>query len=582
MFPIVIPDDESTWRNDAFEAPYAAFNPRLLTTNDTLCNELLFAAHLIQIPVSPSSEDDTLNHGNPIGESQPLPNDVSQFVEVIADSLALDRPCIVCRIIDLYRRKFGLDPKWISDYAMLCSKCLSIPLCATSTFVAAFEFVYLMDKHYLRHENVTLVGAFARRTVTPIDIQRHFFLHGCFRTDGGMSQINTPNSLSLQNLKAGRLEHDKVQFSNYSFLIQSSTRAMLCTTRIQNTSTTHRVSDGTQPANCNINAPPQSLTTALVSWKDCAKLLDCSNNERRRRGCLTCCERAKSQDNEYEELLLKEAQNYRPRNNERDYADLVLLLLSGITTWEVDDRITQAARMRRVCVENYWSIHREKLVSDTAPRFTKFTGVDASPNLEFGPILLTTLKHAQVRGRTVSECILCNLLIIRDYWVALRRFKREVVTYSANNAGLFDCIPPILEAWKDEVTSGEAYSFSGDGGRFITLLSAVGTEAIYKHFFCDPMCIISELQTNPRVLFDHPTSSEKEDLELYKAQLASDNRFEGRVCVGLLTLAYTFKTYQVFPPKPTAGAAFIKDAGAFFRRHSISLVSLEHTLYNYV
>ena len=42
---------------------------------------------------------------------------------------------------------------------------------------------------------------------------------------------------------------------------------------------------------------------------------------------------------------------------------------------------------------------------------------------------------------------------------------------------------------------------------------------------------------------------------LRKAQIAAENRFEGRVCGELWTLAYVFKAYQLFPPKPTARAA---------------------------
>nr|BCB65311.1 DNA packaging protein UL32-like protein [Walrus alphaherpesvirus 1] len=569
MARLLIADGTTTWGKDAFFFPYMSFNPSLLTTNDTLCNELIFASHLIQTPRQ-LSNDETTNEKSVDDCDVYTTPDVSLFVEAMADSLALDRPCMVCRIIDLYNKRFGLNPKWISDYAMLCSKSLASPLCSISVFIVAFEFVYLMDKYYLKDKNVTLVGSFARRVLNIIDIQRHFFLHGCFRTDGGLPSTSSNNSNKLS--AAG-----KVQYSNYSFLVQSATKALFLTlTDNSALSNWDQKRGGEFVATSQFTGiKNQSLTTALVSWKDCAKLIDCSSLENKKIGIPTCCARAILQDEEYEKCVILNDRNKHIKN--WGYIDLLFLLLSNISTWNSNDKVVQATEMRKTCVESYWNLYRRKISMDTAPKFVSFIKDDVSPDISLGPILLTTLKHVQCKGKTSPECVLCNLLIIKDYWFALRQFKRAILTYSANNAGLFDCIPPVLESWK---TLNE--DTPDDGDRFITLMSAVGTEAIYKHFFCDPMCALSELQTNPRVLFDHPTSEDVVDLELYKAQLATENKFECRICAGLWTLAYTFKTYQVFPPKPTAGAAFIKDAGLILRRHNISLVSLEHTLCNYV
>ncbi|RXF17743.1 hypothetical protein EG859_15570, partial [Enterococcus faecalis] len=98
----------------------------------------------------------------------------------------------------------SLAPPWLADYAALCAKALACPPCATAVFVAAFEFVYVMDKHF--RGRASLQRAFATRVLTLVDVQRHFFLHGCFRTVG-----------------------DKIRFSNQSFLVQAATRAMFFT-----------------------------------------------------------------------------------------------------------------------------------------------------------------------------------------------------------------------------------------------------------------------------------------------------------------------------------------------------------------
>lgn len=75
---------------------------------------------------------------------------------------------------------------------MLCTKTLAAPPCAVATVVAAFEFVYLMDKHYLRRGKTTLVGAFARRVLTLVDIQRHFFYTSAFARTAGFPAAPRP------------------------------------------------------------------------------------------------------------------------------------------------------------------------------------------------------------------------------------------------------------------------------------------------------------------------------------------------------------------------------------------------------
>ncbi|ALL26058.1 DNA packaging protein UL32 [Canid alphaherpesvirus 1] len=552
--------DEITWTENAFLSPYMSFDPYLLTTNDTLCNEIIFASHLIQNINQPSPDEEEMNNGTNECINTPINQDTSLFVETMADCLALDRPCMVCRIINLYNKQFGLIPKWICDYVMLCSKSLASPLCSISVFIVSFEFVYLMDKYYLKDHNVTMVGSFARRVLNIIDIQRHFFLNGCFRTDGGL-----PSNSSTYLQKMTPI--NKVQFSNYSFLIQSITKALLLTLTDSNLTSKENLKNREQSS---IGIKNQSLSTALVNWKDCAKLIDCSSVCNKKNGSPYCCTRAVLQDEEYEKSILndKKGKNY-------GYIDLIFLLLSDIYTWNFNDKIKKAAEMRVKCVQSYWTLYKEQLFVDTSPKFASSVTNTSSPEINLGPVLLTTLKHSLCKNKTNSECVLCNLLIIKDYWLALRQFKKSILAHSANNASLFDCIPPILELWKNNNKTLD------DGNRFIILMTAIGTEAIYKHFFCDPLCAISELQTNPRLLFDHP-SSDLRDLELYKAQLATRNKFECRICAGLSILAYTFKTYQVFPPKPTIGAAFIKDAGIILRRHNLSLIALEHTLCNYV
>ncbi|SCO83538.1 DNA packaging protein UL32 [Spheniscid alphaherpesvirus 1] len=596
------------WCQDALSRDYCAFDPELLALNDTLCDELLFSAHLMQVQSSSLSYE--ADGDDKAAEDKPT-YDLDQFVQACAESFALDSRCLVCRTLDLYRNRYGFSAPWMADYAMLCSKCLSSPPCAVTTFIAAFELVYIMDKHFLRRHRATLVGSFARRTLTLNDVQRHFFIHGCFRTDGGIPTTRVTRS-SAQVTDVRRCGGGaKVRYSNYSYMAQTVTRIMLCTLSQSQGNDSVRDSNGGRDYPSHINytsssqapAGSQSLLSSLVGWKDCAKSIDCLGSSPQTKTVESCVTRAIDDNDEFEREVL-ETGSYK---NDRDvnaeivreglsdqelvkippsydsgshwaYADLALLLLSGTNSvWVTDDKTQAATTARYASVTEFWNKYRVASSRDVAPKFKRFTEQDAEPVLDLGPVLATVLKHTRCRGRTGAECLLCNLLPIRDYWFALRRLKRDVVAYSANNIGLFDCVYPVLDAWAED-----GIRELNDGGRFSTLLKAAGPEAIYKHLFCDPMCSLSELQTNPRVLFGHPPKTNQEELALYKARLASENRFEGRVCAGLWVLAYTFKSYQIFPPKPTALAAFIRDANSILKKHSLSLVSLEHTLGTYV
>lgn len=576
----------SSWKAGAFERAYVAFDPSLLALNEALCAELLTASHVIGVPPVGTLDEDVAadvvtapsrarggagdggGSGGRGGPRNPPPDpcgegllDTGPFSAAAIDTFALDRPCLVCRTIELYKQTYRLSPQWVADYAFLCAKCLGAPHCAASIFVAAFEFVYVMDRHFLRTKKATLVGSFARFALTINDIHRHFFLHCCFRTDGGVPGRHAQKQPKPSPSPGAA----KVQYSNYSFLAQSATRALIGTL----------ASGGEEGAgSAAVSGTQPSLTTALMNWKDCARLLDCT--EGRRGGGDSCCTRAAARNGEFETVAGDREPEESP--DTWAYADLVLLLLAGTpAVWESGPQLRAAAEARRATVRQSWEAHRGARTRDVAPRFAQFTEPDAQPDLDLGPLMATVLKHGRGRGRTGGECLLCNLLLVRAYWLALRRLRASVVRYSENNTSLFDCIVPVVDQLE-----ADPETQPGDGGRFVSLLRAAGPEAIFKHMFCDPMCAITEMEVDPWVLFGHPPATHPDELLLHKAKLACGNEFEGRVCIALRALSYTFKTYQVFVPKPTALATFVREAGALLRRHSISLLSLEHTLCTYV
>ncbi|AEI00238.1 UL32 protein [Gallid alphaherpesvirus 3] len=605
------------WVEESLKCPYIAFDPEILTYNDTLFNELLLSAHAIKTNSLQAGQSCSGSESAEDCEDGIEHQELATFIGTAAEVFALDRQCLVCRVLDIYKHKFGLSAIWMADYAFLCSKCLGSPPCATTMFIAAFEFVYIMDKHFLVDHGCTLVGSFGRKHLTFEDIQRHFFLHGCFRTDGGVpgrrhNEVIVPRA--NQGRSAGKRGRSlcagdaKVLYSNYSYLAQSATRAMLTTVSDMghssyegqcDTAAGHESKRKVPQTGQTVGSIPTSLSVALAGWKDCARSVECNFSQTE-----SCIIRALSDDDIYERELqlrlskaLPDGENdlgalapctnrsqYTERSSGEDstmgYTNLVLLLLSG--TGSAPDGASElalmAAKFRKETVSKFWKDNRIDLARGATRAYSHCYEDDSEPDLELGPLMVTQLKHAITKGGTSAECLLCNFLLIRTYWLAMRQFKRDIIAYSANNIGIFHSIEPVLEAWGTQERNADFE----DDGYFVALLKGTGTEAIYKHFFCDPMCAARIAQTNPRSLFDHPDLASREELALHKARLASHNRFEGRVCAGFWALAYTFKTYQVFPPRPTTLSAFVKDAGAFLQRHSISLISLEHTLQTYV
>lgn len=602
------------WKPGALSKPYLGYDPSLLALNDKLSDELLYAAHLIQIPDLDQPSDCGEDEGGDDGAGEGH-DETDSFAEMIANIYTLDRACGVCQVLSEYRKKFPLKVEWMADYALLCHKTQAAPLCATMTFVTAFEFVFIMDKHYLPSHGASMVGEFGRRNLFLADVQKHFLLNGCFTpVEGGLVS--------------------KIDLNNYSFLVQSVARYAV-------TSFGGDRSSGVQP-NCggagqytkqalpgpgrqapgmggmNIaargpaestwNSPKTSGTAvALLKWREYARPLECFGR-RRHRGLkrsaadadtagissMTCVQVAEAEDfarererSDREETAAQRVADVAMQCPAKwKFADLTALLMAGTASLpaRADDGdgattcpLNEIARARQASVREYHNRVSEMIVSEQSDRGREpplFLGRTAKPAAALGPILASVLPHPNGRGGTGGECLLCNLMLTEDYWRAIRLLKSKVVGREDTNTSLFDGVQPSVEQF-------EEYANTADGGRMLALLKSVGPNAIYKHLFCDPLCAINTLRINPDVLWGSPPK-DPEAAELYKAELAARPNFSERVCRGVWILAFTFKAYQLAPPRPTALNTFIKSAESYLRRHGLSCIALEHALTRYV
>ncbi|AAQ73711.1 major envelope protein [Psittacid alphaherpesvirus 1] len=601
------------WKSGALLKPYTGYDASLLALNDELSDELLYAAHLIQIPDLEQQPSDCGEDEDGAGDGH---DETDSFAEMIANIYTLDRACGVCQVLSEYRKKFPLKVEWMADYALLCHKTQAAPLCATTTFVTAFEFAFIMDKHYLPAHGASMVGEFGRRNLFLADVQKHFFLNGCFTpVEGGLVS--------------------KIDLNNYSFLVQSVARYAVTSFEGAKSSSWQPncgaagqqarhapAGHGKQmawaggatvatrgPGDSTWNSPKTSSTAvALLKWREYARPLECFG-KRRHRGLkrsaadadsagaisMTCVQVAEAEDFARERELVDRAEYPAAQcaagaamqcPSKWRFADLTALLMAGTaslparvaeSSGATECPIHEIAAARQATVREYHDRVAEVIMSEQNDRGReppRFWGRAAKPAAALGPILASVLPHPNGRGGTGGECLLCNLMLTEDYWRAIRLLKSKVVGREDTNTSLFDGVQPSVDQF-------EEYANTADGGRMLTLLKSVGPNAIYKHLFCDPLCAINALRISPDVLWGSPPS-DPEAAELYKAELAARPNFSERVCRGVWILAFAFKAYQLAPPRPTALSTFIRSAESYLKRHGLNCIALEHALTRYV
>ncbi|AAU93330.1 DNA cleavage/packaging protein [Hawaiian green turtle herpesvirus] len=457
-------------------------------------------------------------------------------MEIAAETFALDQGCRVCRVLELLESA-AVDEEtmlgFFLDYSTLCKKAQAAPLCASALFVVSLELALLIEKHFA--PGITARGLFVNRTVTPGDVQKHFFLHCCFRT--------CPDSA------------EKIAYSDFSYLLQTAVKTAM-----------------------NFRRGARGREAQLCCWKSTAAAVDCSNAPnkalpQRRRPAL-CLTRAAEQNASFQEEL--------PGHRWWPYADLALYLLAGTAGLSPETDAAGSSDLETIKVlrdetaERVWASYSREDVWKPYQVFFE----NCRPSRESGPLLLTLFRHAETRNKTAAECPLCNLLIVYPYWRAMRAFKEDLMTRSRNNVGLFECLEPVMRYWR-ETERFRKVTGTDDENRFLGILSTLAPEVLYKHFFCDPICALNAERTNPRDLFLNLDMCPAV-LELEKAGDASLNRFEPRLCDGVWAAAFAFKHFQLFPPKACMVNQLIKDSNAHFKQHNLALVSLEHTFARYV
>nr|ARK00186.1 U36 [Human betaherpesvirus 6] len=222
--------------------------------------------------------------------------------------------------------------------------------------------------------------------------------------------------------------------------------------------------------------------------------------------------------------------------------------------------------------------------------------------LTAGPILLAQIPFSITKNKTTSVCLLCELMAAskQDY-LFLKYLHQSIMDYCQNNLKMIDrvqfVIADIFEKTKihmhvknlsdySKAIFDNEFSFSDDNFTLDThvylILRQTGTVGVYKHFFCDPLCLANCKTINPEVLFNTTDAGEIQDL---KVTICYRNEYLSIVEKHVWLAIHLFKAFQIIKPNhknKTQIAEFLKDFTNLLALHHFDIVDPIFTVNYYV
>lgn len=305
------------------------------------------------------------------------------------------------------------------------------------------------------------------------------------------------------------------------------------------------------------NVSDQSKSNAIYNWKDVARDVLCSTKN---------CTAASTCQNAKTAVSWKE-------NLSSDYISQYAGFIKALK-YLMGDCITDPTRQ-----EELNNLKKGTRFNNMHPKFKPLVK-RCKIHFSMGPVALGMFKHGDVKNNTRADCILCNAMLIPHYWVALELMKKDVESYCDRNLSLYDCLEIVKDEWRE--TRKMTQLLRGTTDLVFEELLILPSTVFYKHFFCDPVCVLNSTRIKPEVLFKQFDEEQVIEAELYKAKIAVSEQYANSACEGLWAIAFAYKYFQKCRCPPKALSLFIKDANKLFKSHGVLLVSLDHTLDNYV
>lgn len=445
-------------------------------------------------------------------------------------SLHSSAPCKICKMLAALTSGAGLLPSaFLEDYSLLCYFCLNAPISWSSGLIAAIEFYSILKSHF--PDSLGTGDHFFHPTgILGPDIQMHFFLNKCFKI----------------------IKSDVTYVSsNLEFLKKEFLRAI--------------VTGGLSTHLC-FKTVWQTLNSSIVPTA-----IDESGKHLKKRQSIipNCCKFVAGRPPPTAAQKSPSASTPRPGPPGGGGFSASLCPTADANNF----------------IDIFWSVWRASSLHVKRP--LKLLGCEADlwcyaypewADASQGPCLLSPLFCLKQKNNTFSVCVLCELLACHPLTKqALSAIKSETLNFVENNMRLLDRISFLM-------TDEEFLQRNVNDINLLELITACDPQEIYKHLFCDPLCLLNTCVTDPDIIYSSLSGaalqSLKEKLVLGEEDLLTGNK--ALSCDFLETLALLFKSTQCCKIQKTTFLEILKEVDLALSHHNLKAVQSVQTAQLYV
>lgn len=453
------------------------------------------------------------------------------------ESLHSAASCRICRLLFELAESSDLPDAFLEEYALLCYYCLHAPICWSSGLMAAADLCHLLDTHFSAQINQSSI--FQIGGITGIDIQLHFFINRCFKA------IHPDKTYVNANLSFLKLEFLRAN-------LVGSMSTQLCFKTVWRTLSPEEPEAAVQRGRKR-------------DWRggSCKRIYN---------GTTSCCTWIKKTQG-LNQPLVNNSKPDQPQAISRGRGanacdDKVNIQKNNQCTLDIFVRCWRESELlkKRKCLGD---IELTDL-SQYVPPCESDSGK--------GPCLLTPMANLKHKNQTFSTCLLCEMLSTHPHAkYVLEVLQNEILTRILNNMKLVDRVSLVLAD----------FDFLQDliqDSILLPIIRSLTAHEVYKHFFCDPLCILNTIATSTDVLFKERNEEELTELKRRLAigdasliTVASSPR-----CDHLESLSLIFKSVQNFPVQKTTFLDILREIDASLADHQLQAVQSVQTAHLYV
>ncbi|AAC13858.1 DNA packaging protein UL32 [Equid gammaherpesvirus 2] len=436
-------------------------------------------------------------------------------------------PCKICQLVYSLASDPACEVAFFEDYACLCFYALYAPLCWTSTFMAAADFLELVSRYF--PGAVGEGGLYGPEGIMAVDLQLHFLIKRCFRPVAASELLDVCN---LHFLKSEFLKG----------ALTGSVSNLFCFKSIWGSMHAPAVKQQAGGGGCGCCGLSSSLSAAAPADK------------RRAGGGGGAAETRRP---EFAEAVSRAF----PQGGGRAQTGVKPELLSVfLDVWGESDLLSEANREMAAAAP--------ARAAGALGRF-EFTYPETADRCQ-GPCMLSQALQLKKSNRTASICVLCECIAGHAEGAeALRLLKRDILTFVENNVKIPDRISFIVRQ-RDSLVYVRDPLLRG-------VIRGCSEQEIHKHLFCDPLCALNSASACPDILFGEPG---EEELRILKSSLAIGNHLAENIfldCEVLHTLVIIFKSIQLCKVGKTTFLEIIKELNHQLKNHNLQTLHTFHT-----